>query len=158
MVIDKIKKINKVQKRVKNEKASDMLIGKWIKCDNCKEILYKEEVHNNFSVCPNCGKHFRISARRRIKQIIDEGSFEEIGENLETADPLNFEGYLKKAEMLKQKTKIDEAVKCGTGKINGKEVQFDLSMNQNGTAVFTNKKTTDRELTDTGFVRNVIIP
>lgn len=44
------------------------------------------------------------------------------------------------------------------GKINGKEVQFDLSMNQNGTAVFTNKKTTDRELTDTGFVRNVIIP
>ena len=122
MVIDKIKKINKVQKRVKNEKASDMLIGKWIKCDNCKEILYKEEVHNNFSVCPNCGKHFRISARRRIKQIIDEGTFEEIGENLETADPLNFEGYLKKAEMLKQKTKIDEAVKCGTGKINGKEV------------------------------------
>ena len=86
MVIDKIKKINKVQKRVKNEKASDMLIGKWIKCDNCKEILYKEEVHNNFSVCPNCGKHFRISARRRIKQF------------------------------------IDEAVKCGTGKINGKEV------------------------------------
>ena len=81
MVIDKIKKINKVQKRVKNEKASDMLIGKWIKCDNCKEILYKEEVHNNFSVCPNCGKHFRISARRRIKQIIDEGTFEEIGEN-----------------------------------------------------------------------------
>lgn len=96
MVIDKIKKINKVQKRVKNEKASDMLIGKWIKCDNCKEILYKEEVHNNFSVCPNCGKHFRISARRRIKQIIDEGTFEEIGENLETADPLNFEGYLKR--------------------------------------------------------------
>ena len=46
MVIDKIKKINKVQKRVKNEKASDMLIGKWIKCDNCKEILYKEEVHD----------------------------------------------------------------------------------------------------------------
>lgn len=45
-----------------------------------------------------------------------------------------------------------------SGKINGKEVQFDLSMNQNGTAVFTNKKTTDRELTDTGFVRNVIIP
>ena len=81
MVIDKIKKINKVQKRVKNEKASDMLIGKWIKCDNCKEILYKEEVHNNFSVCPNCGKHFRISARRRIKQIIDEGTFEEIGES-----------------------------------------------------------------------------
>ena len=64
MIIDKVKKVNKEEKRIKNEKASDMLIGKWIKCDNCKEILYKEDVHKNFSVCPNCGKHFRISARR----------------------------------------------------------------------------------------------
>ena len=52
-----------------------MLIGKWMKCDACKEILYKEEVHKNYSVCPNCGKHFRLSARRRISQIIDEGTF-----------------------------------------------------------------------------------
>ena len=72
MVIDKIKKINKEEKIEKNTKAADMLIGKWVKCDECKEILYKDDVHKNFSVCPNCGKHFRISARRRIKQIIDE--------------------------------------------------------------------------------------
>ena len=75
MVIDKIKKINKEEKTEKNTKAADMLIGKWVKCDTCKEILYKDDVHKNFSVCPNCGKHFRISARRRIKQIIDEGTF-----------------------------------------------------------------------------------
>ena len=122
MIIDKIRKINKTEKRIKNEKASDMLIGKWIKCDNCKEILYKEDVHNNFSVCPNCGKHFRISARRRIKQIADEGSFVEIGADILTKDPLKFEGYLKKVEALKEKTKIEEAVKCGTCKINGEEV------------------------------------
>lgn len=122
MIIDKIRKINKTEKRVKNEKASDMLIGKWIKCDNCKEILYKEDVHNNFSVCPNCGKHFRISARRRIKQIADEGSFVEIGADILTKDPLKFEGYLKKVEALKEKTKIEEAVKCGICKINGEEV------------------------------------
>ena len=111
MVIDKVKKVNKEEKRIKNEKASDMLIGKWIKCDNCKEILYKEDVHKNFSVCPNCGKHFRISARRRIKQIADEGSFEEIGADI-----------LTKVEALKEKTKIEEAVKCGTCKINGESV------------------------------------
>lgn len=122
MVIDKVKKVNKEEKRIKNEKASDMLIGKWIKCDNCKEILYKEDVHKNFSVCPNCGKHFRISARRRIKQIADEGSFEEIGADILTKDPLKFEGYLKKVEALKEKTKIEEAVKCGTCKINGESV------------------------------------
>ncbi len=122
MVIDKIKKVNKEEKRIKNEKASDMLIGKWMKCDNCKEILYKEDVHNNFSVCPNCGKHFRISARRRIKQIADDGTFEEIGANIVTKDPLQFDGYLKKVEALKEKTKIEEAVKCGSCKINGEEV------------------------------------
>ena len=108
MIIDKIRKINKTEKRKKNEKASDMLIGKWIKCDNCKEILYKEDVHNNFSVCPNCGKHFRISARRRIKQIADEKSFVEIGADILTKDPLKFEGYLKKVEALKEKTKRSE--------------------------------------------------
>lgn len=122
MVIDKVKKVNKEEKRIKNEKSSDMLIGKWIKCDNCKEILYKEDVHKNFSVCPNCGKHFRISARRRIKQIADEGSFEEIGADILTKDPLKFEGYLKKVEALKEKTKIEEAVKCGTCKVNGESV------------------------------------
>ncbi len=122
MVIDKIKKVNKEEKRKKNEKASDMLIGKWMKCDNCKEILYKEDVHNNFSVCPNCGKHFRISARRRIKQIADDGTFKEIGANIVTKDPLQFDGYLKKVEALKEKTKIEEAVKCGSCKINGEEV------------------------------------
>ena len=122
MIIDKVKKVNKEEKSVKNEKASDMLIGKWVKCDDCKEILYKEDVHKNLSVCPNCGKHFRLSARRRIKQIADEGTFEEIGKDILTKDPLKFEGYLKKVESLKEKTKIEEAVKCGTCKINGEDV------------------------------------
>lgn len=114
MVIDKIRKVNqKEEKRVKNEKASDMMIGKWVKCDSCKEIIYKDELHDNMSVCPNCGKHFRLSARRRIKQIADEGTFKEIGGDILTKDPLNFKGYMKKVELLKEKTKIDEAVKCG---------------------------------------------
>lgn len=122
MVIDKIRKVNKEEKeRIKNEKAADMMIGKWVKCDDCKEIIYKEILHKNLSVCPNCGKHFRLSARRRIKQIVDEGTFCEIGENIVTKDPLNFEGYLKKVELLKEKTKIDEAVKCGICEIEGEE-------------------------------------
>ena len=122
MVIDKIKKINLGEADEKNTKASDMLVGKWVKCSNCKEILYKEEVKNNFSICPNCGKYFRISARRRIKQIIDEGTFEELDENMQTSDMLNFEGYKSKIKVLQEKTKISEAVKTGIGKINGIKV------------------------------------
>ena len=123
MVIDKIKKFNDTDKSnsEKNEKASEMLIGKWVKCDSCKEILYKEDVHKNYSVCPNCGKHFRISARRRLEKIVDENTFEEMDSNLQTTDPLQFEGYTKKIALLQEKTKINEAVKTGIGKINGEQ-------------------------------------
>ena len=113
MIIDKIRKVNKIEEnRIKNEKASDMMIGKWVKCDSCKEIIYKDELHKNLSVCPNCNKHFRLSARRRIKQIADDGTFKEIGEDILTKDPLNFNGYMKKVEGLRAKTKIEDAVKC----------------------------------------------
>ena len=123
MIIEKIKKIHSQEDNIsKNTKASDMLVGKWVKCDNCKEILYREDVHKNYSVCPNCGKHFRLSSRRRIKQIIDEGTFIETNKDMQTSNPLNFEGYLKKIETLKEKTKINEAVTTGTGKIYGEDV------------------------------------
>ena len=122
MIIDKIKKNKQTEKVEKNTNASDMLVGKWVKCENCKEILYKEDVHENLSVCPNCGKHFRLSSRRRIKQIVDEGTFEEIGKEITTKDPLKFEGYLKKVELLKEKTKLEEAVTCGKCEIEGEKV------------------------------------
>ena len=122
MIIDKVKKINGEEKnKIKNVKAADMIIGKWVKCDQCKEIIYKEELHQNLSVCPNCGKHFRLSSRRRIKQIADEGTFQEIAGDITTEDPLQFEEYLKKIETLKDKTKLDEAVKCGTCEIEGEK-------------------------------------
>ena len=123
LVIDKVKKVNKEETtKTRNTRAADMMIGKWVKCDNCKEIIYKEDLHKNLSVCPNCGKHFRLSARRRIKQIADEGTFQEIGADILTKDPLNFDGYMKKVESLREKTKIDEAVKCGVCEIEGQKV------------------------------------
>ena len=122
MVIDKIKKLNPKEPDQKNEKASDMLIGKWVKCSRCKEILYKEDLKSNYSICPNCGQYFRLSARRRIKQIIDEGTFEEINEDMQTNDLLKFEGYKEKLKALQEKTKIKEAIQTGTGNINGIKV------------------------------------
>lgn len=123
MVVDKIRKIsNSENKTNKNIDASDKLVGKWVKCDSCKEILYKEDVKNNFSVCPNCGKHFRLSARRRIAQVIDEGTFYELNENMQTLDPLNFKGYMDKIKVLQEKTKIQEAIKTGIGQIEGIDV------------------------------------
>ena len=123
MVIDKIKKVNQVEEiQEKNKEATDKMIGKWIKCEKCGEILYKEEVKANLSVCTNCGYHFRISSRRRISQIIDEGTFEEINENMHSKDPIKFDGYMQKLEILQSKTGIKEAVKTGIGEIEGERV------------------------------------
>ena len=125
MVIDKIKKRidnNNEENDNQQEHRSDITVGKWVKCSNCKEILYKESLHENFSICPNCGNHFRLSSRRRIDQIIDKGTFKEFNLNVSTDNPLDMEDYMKKLETLKEKTGLDEAVKCGTGKINSEEV------------------------------------
>ena len=100
----------------------DIRIGKWIKCDKCKEILYKEDIKENYSICPNCNAYFRISSRRRIASIIDEDTFNEFDLNIDTVNPLNLDGYDKKLEGLREKTGLMEAVKCGTGKIYGKDV------------------------------------
>lgn len=125
MVIDKIKKRieydgeNDNQER---EHRSDIPVGMWVKCSKCKEILYKDDLHKNYSICPNCGNHFRLSSRRRIDQIIDKGTFEEFDLSNETSNPLGMDDYVKKLDALREKTGLDEAVKCGIGKINSEKV------------------------------------
>ena len=121
MIIDKIKKRENPEEE-ENIQKGDIPIGKWVKCEKCKEIIYKETLHQNYSVCPNCNNHFRLSSRRRVAQIIDEGTFLEFDLNLPDNNPLHLEEYVKKLEVLREKTGIDEAVKCGTGKINGEDV------------------------------------
>ena len=121
MIVDKIKKRGIVEDSKDYSKA-DIPVGKWVKCEKCGEIIYKETLHENYSVCPNCNNHFRLSSRRRIKQIVDEGTFKPFEElNIKTVDPLKLEGYIAKLEGLKEKTGIDEAVICGIGKINSEE-------------------------------------
>ena len=126
MVIDKIKKRieydNDENEDRKNEHRSDIPVGKWVKCSKCKEILYKDDLHKNYSVCPNCGNHFRLSSRRRIDQIIDEGTFQEFDLQIKTDNPLEMDDYIKKLDSLKEKTGLDEAVKCGIGNINDEKV------------------------------------
>ncbi len=125
MVIDKIKKRIEYDNEdigKKDEHRSDIPVGKWVKCSKCKEILYKDDLHKNYSVCPNCGNHFRLSSRRRVEQIIDVGTFREFDLKIKTNNPLEMEDYIKKLDILKEKTGLDEAVKCGIGNINDEKV------------------------------------
>ncbi|SCH64159.1 acetyl-CoA carboxylase, carboxyltransferase subunit beta [Romboutsia sp. 1001713B170207_170306_H8] len=92
--------------------------GKWTNCPKCKNILYKEDLEKNHNVCIGCGHHFNISARTRINQIFDEDSFVEFFYDIESKNPLNFEGYEEKLKLNKEKSDLNEAVITGVGEID----------------------------------------
>ncbi|MGH7276955.1 MAG: acetyl-CoA carboxylase, carboxyltransferase subunit beta [Candidatus Rokuibacteriota bacterium] len=96
--------------------------GLWIKCESCKEIIYRAEVERAGRVCPKCHYPFRISARERIALLGDPGSFEERDTTLESTDPLAFKDTKKYRDRLRaatQKTRTDEAVVCGVARVGG---------------------------------------
>ena len=93
--------------------------GLWIKCPKCGEMVYREDVISNAYVCPKCGGYFRISAKRRIKMIVDKGSFKEWFTGIDNSNPLDYPDYPQKIENLKEKTKMDEAILIGEATIGG---------------------------------------
>src|SRR5881227_1137375 len=64
--------------------------GLWMRCPECGDMLFKKVVEEALHVCPNCQHHFRVSARQRVEQLVDPGSFEERFNDIEPADPLGF--------------------------------------------------------------------
>ena len=70
--------------------ADEDLYKLWTKCYNCNASIPTKDLEKNEMVCPNCNYHFRINARTRIKQIVDEGTFEEINSNIKPSYPLHF--------------------------------------------------------------------
>ncbi len=93
--------------------------GLWIKCDGCGELLYKEDVRQNHYVCYKCGKYFRITTKKRLRMVVDKGTYEKWDEGLEQKDPLHYPDYQSKIRSLQEKLNIDEAVTCGAGTIHG---------------------------------------
>jgi len=96
--------------------------GLWVKCDNCKEIIYRKEVDKNFKVCPKCDYHFRISASERLPYLVDEGSFLEVEDGLSPRDFLKFKDYSDKLKSSRKKTGLKDAIIAGEAKVNGKTV------------------------------------
>ena len=95
--------------------------GLWIKCPKCREMLYKEDVASNRYVCYKCGGYFRVKAKNRIRMVVDRHTFEEWDADLYGGNPLEFKGYEDKLEQTREKTKLNEAVITGQGKIYGED-------------------------------------
>lgn len=96
--------------------------GKWIKCNNCGEIIYKDDFEAKNQICTKCHKHFRMDSSTRISKVIDSGTFIEINAYMGTKNVLNFPGYDEKIASLQLKTGLKEGVVTGEGKINGTDV------------------------------------
>jgi acetyl-CoA carboxylase carboxyl transferase subunit beta len=117
----------KKTKDIRTDKKGKIPEGLWVKCDGCKEIVYKKEIDKNLKVCPKCNYHFRISARERLKLLVDEGSFVELDEGLVTVDPLNFKDTVSYKDRVKEKQKktgLKEAVISGDALIKGYPVSL----------------------------------
>jgi acetyl-CoA carboxylase carboxyl transferase subunit beta len=104
------------EKRVRTE-------GLWVKCEGCRQIIWKKELEENLNVCPKCEYHFRIDSRQRLMLLLDEDSIETQDENLESTDPLNFSDTRPyKARLVKSKasTGLKDAIINATGTMNGR--------------------------------------
>ncbi|MDH3975000.1 MAG: acetyl-CoA carboxylase, carboxyltransferase subunit beta [Deltaproteobacteria bacterium] len=115
-------KISKAPKLKVENKKVQMPAGLWLKCNGCGEIIYKKEIEKNLNVCPKCNYHFRISAKKRMEMIMDEGSFSLFASELEPVDPLKFRDSKKYTDRVKEaqkKTKRKDAIDLVEGNING---------------------------------------
>src|SRR5450631_580225 len=109
---------NSGEKRVKTE-------GLWVKCEGCRQIIWKKDLEDNFHVCTKCQRHFRIDTRTRLGYLFDDGKYEEEDGNLVTTDPLGFsdlKSYKGRVKAAQKLTGRKDAIVNARGKINGREV------------------------------------
>ncbi|MCO5761689.1 MAG: acetyl-CoA carboxylase carboxyltransferase subunit beta [Gammaproteobacteria bacterium] len=110
--------------RIRTEPNSKRAVpeGLWAKCPGCGAVLYRAELERNLEVCPKCGHHNRLSARRRLDSFLDPDGREEIAPDLESVDPLKFKDLKKYKDRLAQAqkdTSEKEALVVMRGRLKG---------------------------------------
>jgi acetyl-CoA carboxylase carboxyl transferase subunit beta len=104
--------------------------GLWIRCPQCKATIFRKEAESRYNVCPECDHHFYVSTRSRIRQLLDEESFEEWFTDLWPRDVLGFRDRVVYADRLKAeqaKTGMADAAVVGKGFIRGRPIVFGVT-------------------------------
>jgi acetyl-CoA carboxylase carboxyl transferase subunit beta len=99
--------------------------GLWVKCEDCRQIIWKKDLDANLNVCPKCQRHFRLDARTRLAQLLDDGEYSTEDATLASTDPLHFTDLKKYSERLRKTQKdtgLKDAIINGRGKLNGRPV------------------------------------
>jgi len=101
--------------------------GLWLKCEGCKEIIWKKDLELTHNVCGKCGFHFRMDARARLALLFDEGAYEEFDPTLTSSDPLDFvdqKAYKDRLKAMQAATSMSDALVSGSGKLEGRRVNI----------------------------------
>jgi acetyl-CoA carboxylase carboxyl transferase subunit beta len=99
--------------------------GLWKRCPSCKQTIFRKQADQMLGTCPECEYHWAVSARERIRQLLDDGTFEEMDAALEPTDPLKFADSKPYAERLvaeQKRTGLRDAALTGTGMIRARRV------------------------------------
>jgi len=99
--------------------------GLWVKCEGCRQIIWKKDLEENMNVCPKCDKHFRIDARTRLAQLLDDNLFETFDANISSTDPLKFvdlKPYSSRLKQAQRDTGLKDAIINAQGKLQGRPV------------------------------------
>ena len=110
-----------------DSQKKDLPDGLWEKCSSCGEIIHKKQLEANLWTCTKCGFHFRIGSKEYIEVVLDKGTFREMDKRMKSGDPLEFADTKKYKDRIQETIKklgLNDAVKTGTGKINGMDVAF----------------------------------
>jgi len=100
--------------------------GLWVKCEGCRQVIFRQELEKNLHLCPKCGYHFRIDARARLELLFD-GDYEEFDESLTSTDPIDFvdsKAYTARLASMQKATGLRDAIVSARGEINGRPVNI----------------------------------
>ena len=117
------------KKRIENSTPVDerrvRTEGLWIKCDACRAIIWKKDLQANWQVCPKCDHHFRLSSKRRLDLLLDDGLWTEHDAELISSDPLVFSDtkpYAKRLKDARDKLGMNDAIVTAEGTLSGRPV------------------------------------
>src|SRR5664279_6149909 len=115
----KVAQINDPSRKLRTE-------GLWLKCEGCRQIIWKKDLESNWNVCPKCGAHSRIDAVTRLKLLLDDGEYTRHDTELRSSDPLGFvdsKPYSERLRSMQQATQLGDAMIAAEGRLAGRAVQ-----------------------------------
>ena len=125
--------MSQVQPATNQKKKRGVPEGTWIKCPGCQSPVFRKEAEKRHNVCPECGFHMYVSARQRIAQVLDQGTFEEWDSQILPTDPLEFRdnrAYVDRLKAEQKKTGLTDAAITGTGMIRARRVAIGVTDSQ----------------------------